>query len=96
MGIDEIIRRLERLAGRAVHVKGEPPFAMSLDDGIALSEAVSLIKTKKPEKPVIDTYFYRCAKCGCALCGRTITAPDNNRLRPNHCSECGQAVNWQL
>ena len=44
MDIDEIIRRLERLAGRAVHVKGEPLFVMSLDDGIALSEAVSLLK----------------------------------------------------
>ena len=36
MDIDEIIRRLEKIAGHAVHTVGEPLLVLSLDDGIAL------------------------------------------------------------
>ena len=43
----EIIERLKNIAGYAVHTVGEEPFVMSLDDGIAVHEAIELLK--KPE-----------------------------------------------
>lgn len=43
----EIIERLKNIAKHAVHTAGEKPFVMSLDDGIALKEAIELLK--KPE-----------------------------------------------
>lgn len=43
----EIIKRLKNIAGYAVHTVGEEPFVMSLDDGIAVHEAIELLK--KPE-----------------------------------------------
>ena len=39
----EIIRRLEQISSHAVHTVGEEPFVMSLDDGIAVKEAIYLI-----------------------------------------------------
>ena len=44
----EIIERLKRIAGHAVHIVGEQPFVMSLDDGIAVHEAIELLE--KPER----------------------------------------------
>ena len=44
MDKEEIIRRLKKISRHAVHVVGEPPFIMSLDDGIALDDAVRLLK----------------------------------------------------
>jgi len=44
MDKEEIIRRLKKISEHAVHVTGEPPFIMSLDDGIALDDAVRLLK----------------------------------------------------
>lgn len=43
----EIIERLKNIAGYAVHTVGEEPFVMSLDDGIAVREAIELLE--KPE-----------------------------------------------
>ena len=45
---NEIIERLENLAKHAVHYVGEPPFVMSLDDGIALHDAIDLLKAQEP------------------------------------------------
>ena len=47
MDKEEIIRRLKKISEHAVHVTGEPPFIMSLDDGIALGEAVRLLKEQE-------------------------------------------------
>lgn len=44
MDKNEIIERLERLARCAIHTVGEPPFVMSLDDGIAVHEAIDIIQ----------------------------------------------------
>ena len=44
MDKEEIIRRLKKISRHAVHVLGEPPFIMNLDDGIALDDAVRLLK----------------------------------------------------
>ena len=46
----EIIERLKNIAEHAVHTVGERPFIMSLDDGIAVHEAVKLL-TNCPEIP---------------------------------------------
>ena len=43
----EIIERLKNIAEHAVHTVGEEPFVMSLDDGIAVHEAIKLLE--KPE-----------------------------------------------
>jgi len=44
MDKEEIIRRLKKLSEHAVHTVGELPYIMSLDDGIALDEAVQLLE----------------------------------------------------
>ena len=46
----EIIERLKNIAEHAVHTVGERPFVMSLDDGIAVREAIELL-TNCPEIP---------------------------------------------
>lgn len=46
----EIIKRLKNIAGHAVYTVGEEPFIMSLDDGIAVHEAIELL-TNLPEIP---------------------------------------------
>lgn len=50
MDKSEIIERLKNIAGHAVHTVGERPFIMSLDDGIAVHEAIELL-TNLPEIP---------------------------------------------
>ena len=40
----EIIERLENIANHAVYRVGQMPFIMSLDDGIAIHEAIEMIK----------------------------------------------------
>jgi hypothetical protein len=44
----EIIERLKNIAEHAVHTVGEPPFVMSLDDGIAVHEAIELLEKLEP------------------------------------------------
>lgn len=51
---NEIIERLENLAKHAVHYVGEPPFVMSLDDGIALHDAINLLKEQEPRVMTSD------------------------------------------
>ena len=48
MNIEEIIQRIENIAKHAVHTPGEKPFIIGLDDGIALREAVELLRARKP------------------------------------------------
>lgn len=50
MGKEEIIERLEEIAKHAVYVLGEEPFFMSLDDGIAIHEAIEILKSAQPER----------------------------------------------
>lgn len=60
MNIEEIIRRLEKIAEHAVHTPGEKPFGLSLDDGIALHEAVDLLRIRieqdKIKKQFIEAF----------------------------------------
>ena len=82
--VNEIIERLENLAKHAVHCVGEPRFVMSLDDGIALHEAIDLLKAQESVEPIEREGFYYCGKCRYAF---TVH-------RQKYCSECGQAVKW--
>jgi len=50
MDITEIIERLKNIADHAIHTVGGAPFIMSLDDGIAVHEAIELL-TNYPEIP---------------------------------------------
>ena len=47
MNRQEIIHRLENLKDHAVHTPGEAPFIISLDDGIAICEAIDLLNRQK-------------------------------------------------
>lgn len=51
MNRQEIVSRLESLKDHAIHTQGEAPFVMSLDDGIAICEAIDLLNR---QKEVID------------------------------------------
>lgn len=73
MNIKEIIRRLEKIAEHAVHTPGETPFVMSLDDGIALHEAVELLRT-------------RIVPDACNSCNRRAGCKDGTDLSTQNCS----------
>ena len=53
MDITEIIERLKNIAEHAIHTVGEEPFVMSLDDGIAVHEAIELLKKAETNCPEI-------------------------------------------
>lgn len=53
MDKSEIIERLKNIAEHAVHKVGERPFIMSLDDGIAVHEAIELLKKAETNCPEI-------------------------------------------
>ncbi len=50
----EIIRRVEKIAGHAVHTAGEPPLVLSLDDGIALYDAAALLKEQEIKSMTLE------------------------------------------
>lgn len=54
MELQRVVERLKNLAEHAVHRAGEPPFVMSLDDGIALHEAIELLKAKEPRVMTLE------------------------------------------
>ena len=74
--VEEVIERLRDLSNHAVHTLGEAPFFMSLDDGIALREAIDLIKAlpsaqqwipvteRLPEDDTIVLVTFSCGKVG--------------------------------
>ena len=53
MDITEIIERLKNIAEHAVHTVGEKPFIMSLDDGIAVHEAIEMLEKAEANSPEI-------------------------------------------
>ena len=93
--ISETIRRLEKIAIHAVHCAGEPSFVMSLDDGIAIHEAIDLMKKQEPVEPIkmqrMDDNFsffvpyFLCGNCRYELVGKDVM----------FCSHCGRPVKWE-
>ena len=90
---EEIIRRLKKLAEHAIHTPGEQPFIISFDDGIALNEAVQLLKEQE-EKQV-------------KLCGKeewvgfACVCPDckarwmGSKSETHFCPNCGRPVKYE-
>ena len=62
MDITEIIERLKNIAGHAVHTVGEKPFIMSLDDGIAVHEAIEMLEKAETNLPEIPDSWVPCSK----------------------------------
>lgn len=58
MDTQEIVERLERIADHTVHIAGGRPFIMSLDDGIAIHEAINAVKQIAEIKEVISGRLY--------------------------------------
>ena len=58
----EIIKRLKNIAGYAVHTVGEEPFVMSLDDGIAVHEAIELLKKSETNCSEIPNNWIPCSE----------------------------------
>lgn len=90
MNRKEIMERLRRLAEHAIHIRGGIPFAMSLDDGIALSEAAELLEDaafgdRKHGiwKDYRDEGFLECPFCEAA------TSCDDNADELLYCFSCG-------
>lgn len=54
MDKEEIISRLKKIGNHAIHVRCESPFVMSLDDGIAVNEAIDLLKEQEPRVMTLD------------------------------------------
>ena len=60
----EIIERLKNIAEHAVHTVGERPFIMSLDDGIAVHEAIELLeKAETVEAIPVDWLMQKADWC---------------------------------
>ena len=66
MDRDEVINRIKKIAKHAVHTAGEPPPVLSLDDGIALKNAIAMLE--EPE-------LIRCKDCNHS-CDYTDIYPD--------------------
>lgn len=84
----EIIERLKNIAGHAIHHYGEEPFVMSLDDGIAVHEAIELFE--KPIQPkrgkwILDrSGAYCCSECMEPCASYVMMKP-----RDKFCKMCG-------
>lgn len=96
MDKEEIIRRLKKISEHAVHVTGEPPFVMSLDDGIALDEAVRLLKEQEAVEPVLEQDSMVCGVCGHDVIWQKLLG-DNTWADEelDYCPHCGRQVKWE-
>ena len=94
MDKEEIIRRLKKISEHAVHVTGEPPFIMSLDDGIALDEAARLLKEQEAEwigYPECLAYdgAYSDSHIVCSACKYVFNIMDDCTEEFHYCPHCG-------
>jgi len=97
----EIMRRLEKIASHAVHVVGETPFVMSLDDGIAVKDAIALLKEQEPKKIIRKqmscedpdgtiTYY---AEWHCPHCNKVVQKGFGSPWL-KYCFNCGKPILW--
>lgn len=86
MDNEEIIRRLKKISEHAVHVTGEPPFIMSLDDGIALDEAARLLKGQEAKTGhwIDTTKVIGFPRVRCSVCGS-----GQGAIWMDYCPNCG-------
>ena len=85
----EIIERLKNIAGHAVHTVGEKPLIMSLDDGIAVHEAIELLELPpaQPEREKGEWVYNSPVTMKCNRCGLVIKDWDWHRFKI--CPNCG-------
>ena len=83
MDKNEIIARIERIARCAIHTVGEPPFIMSLDDGIAVHEAIDIIQRSQQTGQWIPCEERLPEKDQLVLCQCRAGIIDVLRLKPN-------------
>lgn len=93
MDKNEIIERLREIAKHAVHVIGEEPFIMSLDDGMAVHEAIDIMQQSQPQRT--GRWIPQkggglcCSECG----GYALDEPDGNFIHvavpSKFCPNCG-------
>ena len=88
MDKNEIIERLGEIAKHAVHTIGEEPFIMSLDDGIAIHEAIDIIQQSRSQRTGrwidhVEDGYVECPFCHSA------TNCDNNISDLHFCFSCG-------
>ena len=76
---EEVIMRLKNIAGHAVHIPGEPAFVMSLDDGIAVHEAISYIEAQTEVIRCKDCKYVGTDATCCLVCDR-----EGMGLKPYH------------
>ena len=85
----EIISRLEKIGNHAIHVKGESPFVMSLDDGIAVNEAINMLNEQEAVECINDHGVLLCGRC------KNIIGYDDGygrSYKSKFCCECGRSV----
>ena len=90
----EMIERLEKIAKHAVHTLGEEPFFMSLDDGIAVKEAIEIISAQpqaiRPKFVAEDRFVknYFATYPHCPKCNYELETGDC------YCRVCGCHIDW--
>ena len=88
---EDTIGRLEKIAKRAVHRAGEPPFVMRYDDLKTIYDAIELLEEQKPNLVIRDRY-------GLPYCPRCSTKNSREELfdklypEMNYCPYCGQRL----
>lgn len=83
MDKNEIIERLGEIAKHAVHIIGEEPFIMSLDDGTAVYEAIDIIQQSQPQR---TGQWIPCTKNGLPL--SEMAYRDGQKWYGYKCSNC--------
>ena len=97
MDRDEVINRIKKIAKHAVHTAGEPPFVLSLDDGIALKKAIAILEAQESlpivyqDNPYTGLPVAHCPKCG--KFARQYHAVYEEETK--FCPYCGQEVIWE-
>ena len=89
MDKSEIISRLKKIGNHAIHLNGESPFVMSLDDGIAVNEAINMLNEQEAVECINDHGVLLCGRC------KNIIGYDDGygrSYKSKFCCECGRSV----
>ncbi len=89
MDKSEIISRLKKIGYHAIHINGESPFVMSLDDGIAVNEAINMLNEQEAVECINDHGVLLCGRC------KNIIGYDDGygrSYKSKFCCECGRSV----
>ena len=95
----EVIERLKRIAGHAVIAVGAEPYILSLDDGIAVHEAIDMLKEQEQEAKWIygedetGVDGWHCSECNFFEPWFYDFTDDIDFIRfYKHCPDCGRKM----